>query len=224
MTTSKDFREYYKTISNSELLSILDNQGEYQAIAVEAAKQEFSNRQLSYEEIQAAKEPLIAKQIQKKKQREKFKAIEEKVKTAGHTFFDTINPIQPGIPSTEKTIRLIVIIFGGLFLYQFIKDFRTHLIYIKDIPGFPFDSILYLFPLVLLPIATYTFWKRQTIGWILLIIFLTFSSTGAAWLLIQPSSWESSDLDGVEQFISETFSNDLYFSIILFDRTNLCLV
>ena len=57
MTTSNDFSEYYKTISNSELLTILDNPGDYQTLAVEAAKQEFSYRQLSDEEIQPAKEP-----------------------------------------------------------------------------------------------------------------------------------------------------------------------
>ncbi len=198
MTASNNFSEYYKTISNSELLTILDNPGQYQAAAVEAAKQEFSYRQLSNEEVQAAKEQIIAEQIQKEKQREKVKAVEDKVKAAGYTLIDTLNPIQFGISSTEKTIRLIVVVFGGLFIYQFIKDFHLHWGYITDISRFPFESVLYLFPLVLLPVATFTFWKRKTIGWILLTIFLTFSAVGAAWLLFQSFKWKPSGLAGLD--------------------------
>ena len=198
MTTSNDFIEYYKAISDTELLNILDNPQDYQALAVEAAKKEFVNRQLTDTEIQEARQPLLAKQIQKEKEREKVKEVENKIKSAGDTFIDTINPIQSGIPSTEKTIRLIVIIFGGLFLYSFIKDFRTHLAYVKDISSFPFESIIYLLPLILLPVATIAFWKRKSFGWTLLTIFLTFSAVGAMWLLFQSFSWKPSGLAGLD--------------------------
>jgi len=198
MATSNNFSEYYKTISATELLSILDNPDDYQALAVEAARVEFSNRQLSDTEIQEARQPLIAKQIQKEKEWEKIKAVETKIKTARHTFIDTINPIQSGTPSTEKTIRLIVIIFGGIFLYQFIKNFRTHLAYVKDIPRFPFESIIYLLPQILLPVATIAFWKRKTFGWILLSVFLTFSAVGAMWLLFQSFNWKPSGFGGLD--------------------------
>ena len=78
MKTSNDFSEYYKTISNTELLSILDNPDGYQPLAIEAAKKEFSNRQLTDLDIKEAKESLIAKQIQIEKQKQKVKAIEKK--------------------------------------------------------------------------------------------------------------------------------------------------
>jgi hypothetical protein len=198
MATSNDFIEYYKTISDTELLSILDNPQDYQALAIEAAKEEFANRQLSDTEIQEARQPLLAKQLQKEKEREKVKAVETKIKSAGHTFIDTINPIQSGIPSTEKTIRLIVIIFGAIFLYQFITDFRTNLAYIKDIPRFPFESIIILLPQVLLLIATITFGKRKTLGWTLLTVFLTFSAVGAMWLLFQSFNWKPSGFGGLD--------------------------
>ena len=185
MTTSNDFSEFYKSISNTELLSILDNSGDYQPLAVEAAKKEFFMRQLSETEIKEARKPIIAKQIQKEKQREKVKAIENKIKTTGYTLIDTLKPIQTGIPSTEKTIRLIIIVFGSLFLYQFINDFKIHVMYIKDIPAFPFESTLYLAPLILLPAAILTFWKRIRIGWFLLAIFITFSTVDVLWVLIQ---------------------------------------
>lgn len=193
MATPIDFIEYYKTISDAELLSILDNPDDYQPLAVEAAKEELFKRGLSDAKIQEARQFLIAKQLQKKIEREKVKAVETKIKSVGHTFIDTINPIQSGIHSTEKTIRLIVIIFGGLFLYQFIKDFKTHWGYVKDIPRFPFGSIIYLLPQILLPLATFAFWKRKTFGWTLLTVFVTFSAVGAMWLLFQSFSWKHSD-------------------------------
>lgn len=198
MATSNNFSEYYKTISNTELLIILQTPGDYQPLAVEAAKKEFFNRQLSDSEIKEAKQPLITKQIQKEKESKKVKAIEDKVKNIGHNIIDTVSPIQPGIPSTEKTIRLITIVFGGIFLYQFIKEFRTHLGYVKDIPNFPFESILYLLFLLIPPTAIFTFWKRISIGWILLAMFLTFSTVEVLWIFVdtlkrKPS--EFADLD-----------------------------
>ncbi len=198
MATSNNFSEYYKTISDTELLSILDKPEDYQLVAIEAAKIEFANRHLSDAQIQEARQPLIAKQVQKEKEREKIKAVETKIKAAGHTFFDTINPIQSGIPSTEKTIRLIVIIFGGIFLYQLITDFRTTLAYIKDIPRFPFESILILLPQILLLAAVIAFWKRKKIGWTLLTIFLTFSLVTTAFLLFQSLTWKPSGLAGFD--------------------------
>ncbi len=228
MATSNNFSEYYKTISDTELLSILDNPDDYQSVAVEAAKAEFSNRQLSDIEIQEARQPLIAKQIQKEKEREKVKVVETKIKAAGHTFIDTINPIQSGIPSTEKTIRLIVIIFGGIFLYQFITGFRENLAYIKDIPRFPFESIMTLLPQVLLPVATIAFWKRKTFGWILLTVFLTFSAVGAIWLLFQSFNWKPSGFAGLDNLFPRpsptTYIIQLLFlvgTIYVLSKTNI---
>ena len=192
MTTSNDFGKYYKTISNTELLSILENPDDYQASAVEAAKKEFSDRQLSDKEIKEAKEPLVVRQQQKEKQTEIIKAIEDKIKSTGNTLIETLNPIQAGIPSAEKTIRFIIILFGGLFLFEFLKDFRTHLAYIKDIPRFPGESILYLFPYLLLPVSLIAFWKRKSIGWVLLTIFVVFSAVAVLWLLIQSFLWRPS--------------------------------
>ena len=212
MTTANDFGKYYKTISNTELLSILENPGDYQASAIETAKKEFSDRQLSDTEIEEAKKPLDAKQLQKEKQAEIIKTIEEKIKSTGNTLIETLNPIQTGIPSAEKTIRFIIIVFSGLFLYEFIKDFRTHLAYVKDIPRFPTESILYLFPFLLLPLSIIIFWQRKSIGWVLLTIFVTFSFVAVLWLLIQVLLWKPS---GNSDFEIILFPRPPLFTIII---------
>ena len=52
---SNTFSEYYKKISAAELIEILDNPDDYQPSAVEAAKQEFAQRQMSEIELTAAR-------------------------------------------------------------------------------------------------------------------------------------------------------------------------
>ena len=64
------------------------------------------------------------KKITKKKQLEKLKEIEAKVKHTSTTIIDTLNPIQSGISTTEKTIRCIILIYIEIFLYQLIRDFE----------------------------------------------------------------------------------------------------
>jgi len=219
MKPSIDFSEFYKSISNTELLNILDNPGDYQPLAVEAAKNELLKRQLSETEIKEAREQIIAKQIQKEKQREKVKAIEDKVKATGYSLLDTLNPIQTGIPSTEKIIRLIVIVFGALFLYQLIKDFKIHEIYIKDIPRFPFDSILYLAPLLLLPVAIFTFWKKIRIGWFLLAIFLVFSTVAVLWELLQYFLLGPPGNSGLNSFFPQPSGSTLIIQLIFYGGT-----
>jgi len=192
MNTPNHFSEYYKKITDSELLNILDNTKDYQPAAIEAAKKELANRNLPDEQIREEKRLLLFKQLEKVKEKEKRKIVETKIKEAGYTFLDTINPIQTGIDRTEKNIRVIVIVFGGIFLYELIKDFRTHVFYLSRFFSSAFDSSMYLLPLILLLVAEIMFWKRKRSGWTLLMAYLVYSATGVFWMLLQPITWSSS--------------------------------
>ncbi len=197
-----NFAKYYKTISNTELLSILENPSDYQPDAIEAAKKELSYRQLSDSEIAEAKEPILAKKLQKEKQQETIRVIENKVRTTGITLFETLNPIQTGIQTVEKIIRFIVVIFGLLFIYQVIKDRFLIIESIKEIISYPVESLIYLFPFVLLPMAMITFWKRKSIGWILLTIYLTYSFVATAWIFIHSILWKPTGNAFFDNFLS----------------------
>lgn len=183
MSSSDHFSDYYKTITHTELLAILDNPGDYQPAAIEAARAEQERRQLSESDIREARQPLVEKVQRKEAEREKIKAVEEKLKAVGTSFFDTINPVQQGIPTTEKMIRRITIVFGAIFLYQLISDFREHIAYISDFSSYPFVTVIYLFSLVLLPVALLFFWKRKQLGWILLTIYLSFTVVSVLWFM-----------------------------------------
>ena len=185
MATSKDFSDYYKKISDTELLAIFDNPDNYQPLAINAAKEEFANRKLSETDIEKARQPLDAVKVQKEKEREKVEKIETKIKAVGNTFFDTINPIQSGTPSAEKTIRFIIIIFVGLFLYQVFRDLSMFKLMMNDISNFDASSFFYFLPFVIMPAAIIFFWMRKKIGWILLVFFVTYSGIGILWMFFQ---------------------------------------
>lgn len=198
MTPLNNFAELYKTITHTELLRIIDHPGDYQPLAVEAAKNELLNRQLSDEEMRVAKEPLIAEQELRKQKREKAKLLEDKAKAARDIFVDTVMPQSDGVISTEKIIRMFIITFGGMFLYTLIRDFRTHFLFIKDILAFPVMSAAYLIPAIALPIGVYQFWKRRKAGWILLAGFLTFSAIEVVALFVQSIRWEPSGISTLD--------------------------
>ena len=219
MALSNNFSEYYKTISNAELLSILEKPTDYQDAAIEAANKEFSDRQLSAEEIKEARQVLFEKRIEKIKQREKAKAVENNLKKTGQTVFDNINPFRSGVSPTEKNIRIIIIAFSVLFLYQFINEFKTIIFYIKGMPRFPFENGLYLLPQLLLPIATFLFWKRKMIGWILLAAFVTFSIVITVVMVIQSFFWSSSGFTALDNLLPRPSTTDFLVPLILFTWT-----
>jgi hypothetical protein len=97
---------------------------------------------------------------------------------------DTISPTLFGMSSTEITIRLIAIIFGGIFLHSFIQNLDTSLVaYVRDIHISPIGSIINLLLLMLLAITTIAFWKRKKAGWVILTILVTCYAVVILWEL-----------------------------------------
>nr|WP_294905340.1 hypothetical protein [uncultured Lacibacter sp.] len=171
MTTPNNFAAYYKTISNAELLSILDKPDNYQPIAIEAAKQELVNRELSETEIAEAREELNAVLLQEAEQKEKRKAFEEKLTNTGNELIDTISPVQPGAPSAERMLRFLVIVFGIMALYWSYKKWEE-VWYFSDVFLEYDESIMYFLPLLVFIAGTILLWKRKSIGWSLVVIYM----------------------------------------------------
>ena len=122
MMTENDFSEYYKKISNTELLEILENPKNYQPLAIKAAMQEFSNRQLSDDEINLARLPLIEKRRLKERKKQNRESIENNVKDTTAMLIETLNPIQKERPGIDKTILLIELSFGFIFIFKIITN------------------------------------------------------------------------------------------------------
>jgi hypothetical protein len=200
MAIPDNFTDYYKTISNAELIAILENPGDYQPLAIEAAKKEFNNRQLSQTVINETKDQIKAKQLLQERKKEKVKAIGDKVKNAGHSFIDTINPIQSEIHATDRMIRIICIVFGAIFLYEVLTEFKMLKLMIGDVRAFDLSSILFFLPFIITPLAIIGFLKKHTTGWVLLTILIIYSAVTAIFLLLQAFTWKSSGISSFDNF------------------------
>jgi hypothetical protein len=179
------FTERYKTLSNPDLLKIIDNAGDYQPFAVEAAKYELAGRELTDIELATAMAENVAQIQEKQVQIDKNKIFEDKVKTIGFSIADTLNPIQTDTPSPDKIITRISIVFGILFLLQAFNQFGLIAsILSRSDAKWDFSLVLFFIPFMVLPAGTFLFWRRKKPGWVLLSVFLTYSAFSEVVLLI----------------------------------------
>jgi hypothetical protein len=156
------FSEKFKTYSNVDLLRVIENPDDYQPQAVETAKNVFADRQLSEMEIETAKDELEVEKQGKLIKEQQKRAVEDKVKNIGKSVFDHINPMQKETPTSEKTIRIISILLGGLFLFQLYKEFgMLKFMFTDSYAEWDFSMVLYFFPLIIIPTATILFYMRK---------------------------------------------------------------
>jgi len=194
-----EFDEKFKTYSNTELLRVIENPDNYQSQAVETAKTIFCERQLSEKEIKIAKDELELERQEKSRKEQQKRVIENKVKDVGKSFFDQINPIQKETPTSEKTIRIISILFGGLFLFQLYREFGMLRFMITDsYAEWDFSMVLYFFPLIVIPTAAILFYMKKKIGWLLLSIFLTYSAVSAIGQFILTMNMKLSGIEALD--------------------------
>ncbi|MEO6187700.1 MAG: hypothetical protein ABIO82_07500 [Ginsengibacter sp.] len=111
-----DFASYYKGISNSELLTILDNPEAYMPAAIDAANKEFKLRRLSPDEIEEARLPQRILQLKKEERIVKTKLREEKRGKLSEAVFASVKPGDTKEDTTNKIILIIVIAYALVFL------------------------------------------------------------------------------------------------------------
>ena len=218
--TMNEFIERYKTLSSSDLLRVIENQSDYQAKAVEAAKSEIQERNLSNQEFQEAKNVLETERNERKKQDDKKAAIEKKVKVVSTTFFNTINPIQKSAPSAEKLIRLITIVFGLITIVKWYNEFGliTYML-TDDTGGWDLSMVEYFLPLILLPAATILFWLRKKSGWILMASYLTYSAISSLGLTIMTWNMQPSGMPALDNLFPQTSPIALIMTTLFFGGT-----
>ncbi len=212
-----EFTEKFKTYTNTELLRIIDNPNGYQPAAVETAKTIFSDRQLTNEEIKIAKDELEIENQEKINKEQKKRAIEDKFISIGKSVIDTVNPIQKETPSIEKTIKIISLLLGGLFLFQLYQEFEIlSYIFTDSSANLDFSLVLYLLPLVVILTAAILFYKKKKIGWILLTVFLTYSAVSAIGISILIIVMMFMGLDELDNFFSQTSMTKYLLTFLFF--------
>jgi hypothetical protein len=177
---SNNFSKLYTTWTIADLLEIIDSPDDYQPLAVEVARYELESRQLTSDQIEAARSELETKHQDKKYKQQQVKDIEDKIKSFGAFSLDTFNPIQKNALSINKYIKLISLFLGGLFLYQLCKQFGLlKFMFTNSLAEWDISVILYFLLLIIIPTAGILFWLRKRHGWTLATLFFTYSAIGA---------------------------------------------
>jgi hypothetical protein len=185
MITEKELIDYYKKISNQELLEILDNPKDYQMLALKVAKQEFLNRQLTEEEVNIARQAQINKKLLKAKGKQNFEPIENNTNASDSKNLDTLSSTAGKEQGLDKTLLLIIVLFSLVAILQITSNYSMLKYSLRDFKRHPLLAFVTAFPIVILPIALIIFSNRKRIGWILLAIYITFCATDSALLLVQ---------------------------------------
>lgn len=184
-----NFAERYKTYTNTELLRIIDNPGDYQPEAVETAKDIFASRDLSDKEIEIAGKELEAEKQQESDRKEKI----DRIKNKASSILDEANPIRSKIPPEDKIINIVSIILGILYMYQRYKEIGFISYLFSNIRDWDWDLLLYLLPLIVVPVSIILFYKRKKSGWILIAMYLTYSAISVLGTIIMTIGAEPTD-------------------------------
>jgi hypothetical protein len=201
MSEVNQFSERYKSLSNSELMEILERKNDYQPLAVKSAQIELNNRQLTGEQFAWAKWEFESRQKEEISKGENASAIEDKIKTIGLSILSSLNPIQAQTPTTNKLINIICIVFSCLFIYKTGKNFDTIKFLLEESTDFDLSSFLYLLPIVLLPVSVILFWLKKRLGWFLLSVYLASTVVGAIFTIYFELKWNSNDTPGFHTLV-----------------------
>ncbi len=174
------FAEKYKTLSNSQLIDIIDTPENYQPTAITAAEDELLARNLSIADMTAARAENEIAANERAAKTERKKAFEDKLVNAAGKVVETISPVQKTPPSVNRVILLISIVFGvyGLLAVYHFADFLVDMWRISFHVRVSIMMPYFFEGFYLLGMA-FMFWKRMKWGWVFLVIYLSFSVTGA---------------------------------------------
>mgnify|MGYP003375914865 CR=1 FL=1 len=212
------FSERYKKLNNSDLLDIISNPKDYQDLALEAAKLEFENRQLTDEQKEVAKSELFLKLNAKEEKRKRLMSIEEKLKYTGESVFEKFIPVmsnpRPTLNKTDRITTLLLIIYLIYFISE-IKLLRINLSYYNE--DLKMDLLTSLPQLIMFPIIIFLFWKRRKSGWILMTIFFSFCASGLLFYFVSElfNLVVENETDNIFSF-SIAFEFILPFCILIF--------
>ena len=182
--SENEFSERYKKLGNASLLEIIDNPGDYQLAAVEAAKKEFESRNLSAEQLASAREELELKYKDILLEKEREEEVKRKIKSVSSSIFDSLNPIPDKGSFAENYIRLVSLAIAILFFYQIYTEYGIIRYMFSDevhkLTGnaqkWDLGTILFLLPFVILPASALLIWFKKRPGWLITVAYFTYNA------------------------------------------------
>ncbi len=215
-----EFTDRFKSLSNFELLRIVENQADYQPDAVKAAMLELENRSLTDDEKEAAKTELEAEQEKNELKNRRKADVQERIRSGGTSALESINPMNKSLSRPERQIAIITIILGFFTIKKWYNEFAlVQYSFTEDSPGWDFSIFFYLLDLVFLPVALLLFWLRKKVGWLLLAIYLGYAAFSQLELLIITWDLEPLGIPAVDSVFSQPSSLSIFLLALFFAGT-----
>ena len=158
------FTEKYKTLSNTQLLDIIEHSSHYTNEALEAARNEISSRQLSEESIQEAKENLKYKtEFSQKSPSPILNGVQQVSRFSMQRLFPD------NLLAIEKILRSICITLMLLMFFSLIKRIALFKLELFSDAG----TIFFLFyEPVITTTVVFLLWRKHILGWVILSLYL----------------------------------------------------
>jgi hypothetical protein len=159
------FSERYKTLSDANLLAILNNSQKYQPIAIEAVNMELESRKLSAEQIEQMNAEAEIMAQQKALKQQKADAVEQSIL---------------GIlkPQSVATRDIYIALVATILLYVIAVRFSGRFILANLLnPGFYSVNFFHaVIPYLLFPIGVVLFVLKKKAGWVIIIAVTTYKA------------------------------------------------
>ena len=177
MSEFNEFDEYYSSLSDRQIIEILQDKADrYQPAALAAAKREFVLRGLDENKIEEVKQELIKERKTSPsflnfsgKSTQKFEEPEE----------NSANILPPNIdnqkPVIEKILKALDALWTFYTLYFIFCVSDNFIGTINDLVYSPITSLLILAPLAILVLALIKLIRRKPLGWKLLLFYCIYS-------------------------------------------------
>lgn len=185
-------KKLYKTKSNEELISILENKEDYQEKAVIVAQEELTSRNLSESDIQNAHQIIEEKkkqEIQNKINRKKNISIYE---APIIKILSILNPFENEISIHRKFIFYVSLYLILIPVYKFYTDYDFIKYEFSSSPKVLMQMLIYYGPYLLYFIAGILFVLHHKAGWYLTTGIVIFSIELTIIMLLKFGLGESS--------------------------------
>lgn len=176
---SNQFSNTYKSISDEQLVSIIDNKKDYKPQAIEAALLELKNRQLSDQQMSNAR---TLNEHERKQKAEAEQIAKERRDAAKNNALKVLGIFDPLVEKTpERSINVISFVLSILFLIKTISNFSFIIAMFQE-SEWDRSVALYFLDMLLLPVSLIFFWRKKKLGRFLLSAWLIKNIFSAAYL------------------------------------------
>ncbi len=181
------FTNVYKNLPTFRLLEIIENGQDYQPLAIEAATLELESRR----DIELAKTELNDKKTRDQKTADVQFQKQKEISNKAANIWGVLNPLTQKTP--EKSITLLCIVLGALFLYKSITAFHSILFEFGQIANGDLYACWFMVEYLYLPLTIFLLWKRMKLGWQLFLIWLVYGVSTDLFFLYHRFKTSTSD-------------------------------